>query len=155
MRNLSLWNPIDEFQTMRDVMNRFFEDAFSNASLDTARPIAAPALDVVENEDRFEVHVNLPGISPDDVNIEFKNGSLVISAEVQTEQENKDTNYVRRERYYGTYRRSLTIPDTLDVANAQAHFENGVLTLSLPKKPESQPLRIPINGQKVIEAGKK
>lgn len=152
MSNLIRWNNLDkEISSMWQLMDRMFEDLSQN--LDTRFPTSAPALDVVDHEDRFEVHVDLPGFAPEDVNIEFQNGVLVISAE--TNHESTEKKYTRRERYHGAYRRVLQLADVVDTENAQANFENGVLTLSLPKKPEAQPRRIPINtSAKVLNSGK-
>jgi HSP20 family protein len=151
---LTRWNPFQEMQAMSRLMDHLFEDMTGNLWSDTAKPIATPALDVVEKEEQVELHLDLPGVAPEQVNIEFKNGILTVSAEVSRDNEVKEENFTRRERYYGSYRRSLRVPEHLDVDASQAHFENGVLTLSLPKRPEAQPLRIPINGTKAIEAGK-
>lgn len=111
----------------------------------TREAVASPALDVLDHEDRVEVRVNLPGVAPENVAIEFAKGVLTISAENQTENTEETPSYTRRERYSGSYRRSLRVPDTLNTAEASAHFENGVLYLTLPKQPEAQPLRIPVH----------
>lgn len=151
---LTRWNPFQELQNMSRVMDQLFEDFSGNLWSDTTKPIATPALDVVDQQDHVDLHVDLPGVAPEQVNIEFKNGLLTISAEVNRDNETKEENFTRRERYYGSYRRSLRVPENLDVDSSSAHFENGVLTLSLPKRPEVQPLRIPVNGTKAIESGK-
>jgi HSP20 family protein len=104
---------------------------------------AAPALDVLDYEDRVEVLVNLPGVAPDSVAIEFEKGMLTIASEAPAEPEGRT--YTRRERYQGAYRRSVRVSDSLDIAQASAHFEHGVLTLSLPKKAEAQPVKIKVN----------
>lgn len=104
---------------------------------------ASPALDVVDFDDRVEVLVNLPGVAPENVAIEFEKGVLTIASETPAEEEGR--NYSRRERYHGNYRRSVRVSDNLDINNASASFEYGVLTLVLPKKPESQPLKIKVN----------
>jgi HSP20 family protein len=151
---LTRWNSNQELQSMRQMMDRFFEDFASNFSQDIARPFASPAIDVVDGEDAVEIHADLPGVPEENVNVEFKNGSLFITAHVNHEQNEEKANYTRRERYSGTYQRSLSIPDSLDVSKAEANFENGVLRLRLPRKPESQPVRIPVGNTKTIEAGK-
>jgi len=87
--------------------------------------------------------VNLPGVNPDNVNIEFEDGVLTIGTSFA--EESSEETYTRRERYHGAYERSLRVPDSFDTQNAAARFENGVLYLTLPKKPEAQPLRIPIS----------
>jgi HSP20 family protein len=128
-------------------LNRFFEDLWNNLPDNRENDAAAPAMDIIDHEDRVEVQVNLPGIAPENVSIEFDKGILSIGAETRSEETEQKTNYTRRERYVGTFRRSLRVPETLDTHNATANFENGVLYLSLPKKPEAQPLRIQINAK--------
>lgn len=105
-----------------------------------------PALDVLDHEGHIEVRMDLPGVSPDDVNIEVKDGILTISAQVRTDETLDSGNYTYRERYTGSYQRSLRVPKTIDVQNAEAKFENGVLSLKMPKTPEAQPMRIPVKG---------
>ena len=144
MSSIMRWNPVGEAQAMRHMMDRFFSD-FNDAYMeDATRPFANPVMDIIDHENEVEVQVELPGINPDDVNIEFKSGALTISAEVTRETLKEEESYTRRERYAGSYRRSLSLPDTLDVANANANFENGLLSLHIPKKPDAQPLRIPV-----------
>jgi HSP20 family protein len=155
MLSVQRWNPWRELEEMRAWMN----ELQSQFGLDTevTRSTSAPSLDVVEDENHMEFHVDLPGIAPENVQITVQNGLLSISAETRNENEQADKNFVRRERYYGSYRRSLRIPDSLDAENAQADFEHGVLKLSFPKKPEAQARRIPIQGVKdtpVLEGGK-
>lgn len=108
-----------------------------------------PALDVLDHEGHIEVRMDLPGVSPDDVNIEVKDGILTISAQVRTDETLDSGNYTYRERYTGSYQRSLRVPKTIDVQNAEAKFENGVLSLKMPKTPEAQPMRIPVKGAAV------
>lgn len=105
------------------------------------RPVA-PALDVIRHDDRVEVRMDLPGVAAEDVNVEIRDGILTISTEFTQE----ETNYTYRERYHGAYQRSLRLPKDVDVDNTAAAFENGVLTLSLPRVPQPEPLRIPVQG---------
>lgn len=129
----------------RTPFDRFFEDLWKTFPTEERQEgVASPALDVIDAEDHVEVRVNLPGVSPDSVNIEFDDGILRISSEVRREENEQKVNYTRRERFYGSYKRALRVPETLDTANAEARFENGVLYLTLPKKPEAQPIRIPV-----------
>lgn len=127
-------------------LDRFFNDLWNTFPPQQEASSVAPPMDVIEREDKVEVQVNLPGVNPDDVNIEFEDGVLTITTSF--EQESSEEGYTRRERYHGAYERSLRVPDSLDTQNAAANFENGVLYLTLPKKPEAQPLRIPVNVSK-------
>lgn len=144
--------------TARDLrtFNRMFDELWnsmwSNAparyNSETARPVLRPALDVVEEDDAVIVRVDLPGIAPEDVDIEVDGDLLTISGEIKDERdderEDEGQRYSYRERRYGAFKRSLRLAETLDTANAEATFENGVLTLALPKMPEATPKRIAV-----------
>jgi HSP20 family protein len=114
---------------------------FSN---DTVRPELRPAMDVVENENGVSIRVDLPGIAPEDVNIEVEGNLLTISGSVESAVENEGERYHYQERRSGSFKRSLRLAETLDTENAEATFENGVLNLTLPKRPEAQPKRIKV-----------
>lgn len=152
---LTRWNPYRELENMRDMMERAFADFGASVNDNVTSRAVTPATDIIDHDDHVELRVDLPGFNPDDVTIEFQNGYLSISAETKQESEVKEENYTRRERYQGSYRRSLRVPETLSVDDANARFENGVLFLSLPKVPAEQPKRIPVHAPKVIESGSK
>lgn len=117
---------------------------------ETARPVLRPAMDVIEEENSVIVRLDLPGIAPEDVNIEVDGDLLTISGEVQAPEaadENAER-YTYRERRTGAFKRTLRLADTLNTEHAEATFENGVLTLELPKQPEAQPKRITVQAAK-------
>lgn len=135
MKTMVRYTPVD----------RFFDELWNTMPMDCRVNIATPALDVVEADDAVEVRVNLPGIDPDTVNIEFEKGVLTIETQLAPAGENDaQPRYTHRERFAGAYKRSLRIPESLDTENASAEFHYGVLILRLPKKPEAQPIRIPV-----------
>jgi HSP20 family protein len=107
-----------------------------------------PALDVLENNERYEVQVELAGINPENVDVQLHNGVLTIHAEKKSVEPAEGNRYTHRERFVGTYKASLHIPDTVDSDAASARFEHGVLYLTLPKKPQAQPQRIPVQVNK-------
>ncbi len=111
---------------------------------DTARPVLRPAMDVIEREDGIVIRMNLPGLSPDNVTVEVEGDLLTISGELGESAETEGERYHFRERYTGAFKRTLRLADTLDTGSITATFENGVLSLSLPKRPETQPKRIPV-----------
>jgi HSP20 family protein len=123
-------------------MNDLFNEHWAAAN--AAPPALRPALDVIEAEDALTVRVNLPGLSPEDVTIEIDGNLLTISGEFQSEIDEETERYHHRERRDGAFKRSLRLDDTLDQDNATATFDNGVLTLALPKLPEAQPKRITV-----------
>jgi HSP20 family protein len=112
-----------------------------------------PAMDLVEAEDRYVLRADLPGMGEDDIKIEFEDGTLTISGERKSEQEIKKDGYVRVERAFGSFSRSLTLPKGIDAEGVTASFDRGVLEVSVPKPEERKPRRIEIAGAtKTIEA---
>lgn len=111
---------------------------------DTARPILRPAMDVVENEDGVTIYMDLPGLAAENVNVEIDGDLLTISGALGESSENDSERYHTRERCTGAFKRTLRLADTLDTDHVDALFENGVLRLSLPKRPELQPKRITV-----------
>ena len=147
------WNPYHEMMALRHAADQFVDTSMT--SLDsTTRPLSwGMPLDVVENEDAYLVKANIPGIDPKDIEITFTDNVLTIKGEQQSEDEVKENRYHMRERRYGAFSRSISISDRINSDKITASYENGVLTLSLPKAEEAKPKHIEIkhNG-KVIEA---
>lgn len=153
MVKLVRWNPYREMMSYRNAMDRLVDsDFFNTMSIRTQPRNWGLALDVMENDEAYVVKASLPGFDPEDVDITFENEMLTIKAEVKEEQEEKDEErrYYMRERRYGRFSRSISLPSTIDVDAIEANFEAGVLTLSLPKAEEAKPKRIPV--QTVKEA---
>jgi HSP20 family protein len=156
MNNIVRWNPFREMAAMQNAMDRMFEDAWRGewprsrwSGWDT------PALDVHENDKAYTVVVPLPGVSPDQINVKLQNGVLTISGEFEEPKVDENSKVVVRERYYGSFSRSVTLPESVDSDKVEATYDNGVLTLNLPKSPEAQPKQIAIKTGKALEAGKK
>lgn len=103
-----------------------------------------PSLDVSESADGFQVSVDLPGVKPDDVKVELHEGRLTVSGTRQTVKEDKDKNYHRVERLSGSFVRSIALPNEVDMEQIDAHYEHGVLHISLPKSAKQQPKKIQI-----------
>lgn len=155
MAKLVRWTPrtagtqrnLSTFDRMFDEMwNTMYGANNARYNTETARPVLRPAMDVVENEHAVIVRIDLPGIAPEDVNIEIDGDLLTINGELQSVEtdDEKAERYTYRERRFGAFKRSLRLADTLDTENAEATFENGVLALTLPKLPEAQPKRITV-----------
>ena len=111
-----------------------------------------PAMDLVEAEDHYVLKADLPGLSEDDIKIEFEDRTLTISGERKSEQETKKDGYVRVERAFGSFSRSLTLPEGIDGDAVTASFYRGVLEVSIPKPEVRKPKRIEIGATKTIEA---
>lgn len=135
--------------TLREAMNRLFDDALIDAAGggEGGRLSGlAPQLDVSEGDEEYIVSVALPGVKPDDVEITVDRGTLAIRGELRADQEIKDEQYLYRERSFGKFTRSITLPDQVQADAAEANFENGILRLRLPKAEELKPRRIRIAG---------
>ena len=105
-----------------------------------------PPIDLVEAEDHFVLKADLPGLAEGDVNIEVQDGTLTISGERQAEHEQREKGWYRIERSFGSFNRSLTLPDGVDPDRIDASFANGVLEVRIPKPEERKPRRISITG---------
>jgi HSP20 family protein len=148
------WEPLREFGTLQNEMNRLFNTVFdAPAPGNSMARRWMPAMDLVETEDHFVLRADLPGLSEDDVKIEFEDGTLTVSGERNSEHESKGEGYHRVERAFGSFSRSLTLPQGVDPEAVTASFDRGVLEVSIPKPEARKPKRIEIGagGQKTIE----
>jgi HSP20 family protein len=152
------WDPFRDLVTLRDRMNRLFEDAVSTARTEEKDMISsswAPAVDIYEDEKQLVLTAELPGINEKDVDIKIEDNTLSIHGERKLEKETREENYHRIERAYGSFYRSFTLPNHIDQDKIQAEHENGVLKIIMPKKPELQPRKLKILKTKGEETTKK
>lgn len=130
--------------------DRLFGSLFENGGRQAQRWV--PAMDLVEADDHFVLKADLPGLAEEDVAIEVQDNVLTISGSREAEHERKEKGWYRLERSYGSFSRSLTLPDGVDADKVEASFDRGVLEIRVPKPEERKPRRISIgNGQKTIE----
>jgi HSP20 family protein len=151
------WEPLREFSTLQNEMNRLFNTVFDSPS-----PGAnggqmrrwMPAMDLVESGDHFILRADLPGLSEGDVSVELEDTTLTISGARKAEHESGETGYYRVERAFGAFSRSLQLPKGIDPEAVEASFDRGVLEVRIPKPEERKPRRISIggDGQRRIEA---
>ena len=146
MANPIRWDPFRNTVSLRDAMDRLFEESFvrPRSSLAPAEGKATLALDVHESDDDVTVKASIPGVKPEDINISLTDDTLTIKGETREETEKSDGSYHVRERRYGAFQRSISLPSMVDADKANAEFENGVLTLALPKVEEVKPKAIKI-----------
>jgi HSP20 family protein len=135
--------------------DRLFSSLFENRGREVQRWV--PAMDLVEADDHFVLKADLPGLAEDDVAIEVQDNVLTISGSRETEHERKEKGWYRLERSYGSFSRSLTLPEGVDAERVEANFDRGVLEVRIPKPEERKPRRISIggNGHKTIEGSTK
>jgi len=124
-----------------DLMERFWG---GNEGWLTGRPSFSPEIDLIETENQFEVTVDLPGLKPEEVNVELKNGDLWISGKRDEEKEEEGKTYHRIERHYGEFRRVLRLSNTISEEGIDANFENGVLKVTVPKTEEAKPKHVEV-----------
>jgi HSP20 family protein len=143
--------------SLREAMDRLFEDSFVRPSRFWPELLGRGELpiDMYQTAKDVVVKASLPGVKPEEVDISITGDTLTINGEHKEEEEVKQEDYFRRERYYGAFSRSLILPVQIQSDKAEAVFENGVLTLTLPKAEEVKPKQIKVKAKKVLETAKK
>jgi len=155
MTVITRWDPFREFSTLQDRMNRLFRDSFSEGGEESLTPSSfAPPVDVYEDEHNVTLKIEVPGIEEKDIDVRIENNVLTVHGERKFEKEEKEENYRRVERQYGSFTRTFTLPNTVDSEKVSADYDKGVLKIALPKKAEAKPKQIKVNvgGQKTLEA---
>jgi HSP20 family protein len=147
MTVLTRWEPFREFATLQDRMNRLFRESYNDAGQDEALTTSrfAPAVDVYEDEHQVTLKIEVPGIDEKDIDVRVENNTLTVQGERKIEKEEKEENYRRVERQYGSFTRTFTLPQTVDAEKVSANYEKGVLKITLPKKAEAKPKQIKVN----------
>ncbi|MGQ9672923.1 MAG: Hsp20/alpha crystallin family protein [Candidatus Aminicenantales bacterium] len=141
------WDPFRDLMTLRDRMNRLFEDVFTSARGEEKELISSswtPAVDIYEDENQLVLMAEVPGIDEKDIEIKLEDNTLSIQGERKIEKETKEENYHRIERAYGSFYRSFTLPNYIDQEKIQAEHENGILKITMPKRPELKPRKVKI-----------
>jgi HSP20 family protein len=150
MTTLTRWDPFRDLFTMQDRFNRLFQDMGREESITTAAFI--PPVDIYEDEQSIVLKMEVPGVEEKDIDIRLENNVLMVRGERKFEQEEKEENFHRVERRYGSFTRQFTLPNTVDTDNVQADLHNGVLRLRLAKRAEAKPKQIKVGvGQRQIE----
>ena len=146
MTVLTRFQPFHEFATLQDRVNRVFRDSYSGSGQDDALTTSsfAPAVDVYEDEHKVTLKIDVPGIDEKDIDIRVENNTLTVHGERKIENEEKEENYRRVERQYGSFTRTFTLPQTVDTENVAANYDKGVLKIALPKKAEAKPKQIKV-----------
>ena len=140
---ITRWDPFREVVTMQNRLNSLFRDLNdSDSPLTTAAFV--PAVDIYEDEKKVMLKLEVPGIDEKDLDVSVENNTLTVKGERKFESEEKEENFHRIERRYGSFYRAFTLPSTVDTEHVQAKYNAGVLKLELLKKPEAQPKQIKI-----------
>lgn len=143
--SMQRWDPFDDMLSLRDAMDRLLQESFVRpaGSLFSAGRGSLP-LDLSENENSYTVHATMPGVNPDDVQINIHGNTLTIHGEGRREENQEGQNYLMHERRAVSFHRSVTLPGPVNADQAEARYDNGVLTLTLPKSESAQPRQIKV-----------
>ena len=141
---ITRWDPFREVVTMQNRLNSLFRDLNDGDSPMTTAAFV-PAVDIYEDEKKVMLKLEVPGIEEKDLDVSVENNTLTVKGERKFESEEKEENFHRIERRYGSFYRAFTLPSTVDTEHVQAKYNAGVLKLELQKKPEAQPKQIKIN----------
>ena len=149
MTNLVRWEPFRDAVSLRDAMNRLFEESVVQPLTGWPAPVRAEtlAVDMYETDDAIVVKAAIPGVKSDELDVSITGDTLTIKGETKSEEEIEEGNFIRRERCYGSFCRSLAIPLPVVAGKAEAEFEDGVLTLTLPKAEEVKPKAIKVKAK--------
>ena len=159
MTLLTRWEPLREFSAMQDRMNRMnrlFHESYSPEGPEEALTTTsfAPPVDIYEDEHNITLKLEVPGIDEKDIDVRVEGNTLTVHGERNIEKEEKEENFRRVERQYGSFTRSFTLPSSVDPAQVSANYDKGVLKINLAKKAEAKPKQIKVNvgSQKTLEA---
>jgi HSP20 family protein len=145
MTVLTRWDPFRELSSIQDRMNRLFQDQYAGREESLVSGSFVPAVDVYEDEQSIQLKFEVPGIDEKDIDIRLENNTLTVRGERKFEQEQKEENFQRIERRYGSFTRSFTLPNVVNTEDVQAEYDKGVLTVCLAKRAEAKPKQIKVN----------
>ena len=159
MTLLTRWAPLREFASMQDRMNRMtrlFRESYSPESPEEALTTTsfAPPVDIYEDEHTITLKMEVPGIDEKDIDVRLENNTLTVHGERKIEKEEKEENFRRIERQYGSFTRSFTLPSSVDPGQVIANYDKGVLKITLAKKADAKPKQIKVNvgNEKTLDA---
>ena len=149
MSNLTRWQPMREMVTLRDAMDRLFDEAFTRplGGLDGWRGIGGPSVDMFETENDVVIKASVPGLKADDVQINVTGEMLTLKGETKETTEENEKSYHMREQRYGAFERSISLPTLVTPEKPKAEFEDGILTVTLPKAEEVKPKTITVKAK--------
>ena len=158
MTVLTRWDPFRELSALQNRMSRLFEEQYGTGREESLTAGAfVPPVDIYEDEHSLQLKLEVPGIEQKDLDVKVENNVLTVSGERKFEKEEKEENFRRVERRYGSFTRSFTLPNTVNPEDVSADYSDGVLKVRLGKRAEAKPKQIKVNigeGGKVLEAKK-
>jgi len=141
------WEPFGDLVSLREAMDRLFEESFVRPSRLLGAATGVVPIDMYQQDGNVVVKAPLPGVKPEDIDISVIGDTLTIKGEPKQEQEVKEENVIRRERRFGAFSRTVSLPSPVDTSKAAATFENGVLTLTMPIAEEAKPKSIKVKAK--------
>jgi len=150
------WQPFTEIMSLRQAMDKLLEDSFVTPSRLSGIPgmgLAVP-IDMYQTNHEVVVKAALPGVKPEEVDATITGDTLTIKGKTESDEEIKRENYLYQEHRYGAFRRSVALPDGLKADKAEAVFDQGVLTLTIPKSEETKPKSVKIKAKKATKTSK-
>ena len=144
MNSITRWDPFRGLSSLQEQVNRLFESSLPTRGDESTLTAWAPAVDVYETENELVIKADLPEMVEKDLDVRVENNMLTIRGERKFEQKVKEDNYLRMERAYGAFSRSFSLPNTVNTEEVKAHYKDGVLTVSLPKRAEAKPKQVKI-----------
>jgi len=150
---ITRWDPFRELNQLQSTLNRVFQGYNRGDDELTTTTSFVPAVDIYEDEHNITLKMEVPGVKQDDLDIRVENNTLTVRGERKFEKEEKEENFHRVERRYGSFSRSFTLPNSVDTDSIHADYENGVLVLKLAKRAEARPkqIKVGIGGKKEIK----
>src|ERR1700757_936578 len=144
---ITRFEPVRGVFSLQDQINRLFNEAFDRSSDEANLTAWAPAVDIFETEHELVVKADLPDIKPEELDIRVENNILTIRGERKFEKQVNEDHYLRVERSYGSFSRSFSLSNTVNTEAIKADYQNGVLTLSIPKREEAKPKQVQVRGE--------
>ena len=141
------WDPFRELGRMQETLDRLWRGFGPQAGIANGVEAWAIPLDVAREGDTIVVRASVPGVQPEDIRVTVEDGVLTIDAETRAESEHKEEHYLMRERRVGSFHRSLRLPETVDVERAESSYENGVLTVTIPKAEDKKARQLKVNAE--------
>jgi HSP20 family protein len=142
---LNRWEPFRGAATLQEQVNRLFGNVLEHSGEESNLTSWAPAVDIYETEHELVVKADLPEVDPKELDIRVENNLLTIRGERKFEKKVSEDHYLRIERAYGSFSRSFSLANTVDADAIKADYQNGVLTLTIPKREEAKPKQIKVN----------
>jgi HSP20 family protein len=142
---ITYWDPFKNVIALQSRVNSLFRDFNEGGETPSTTASFVPAVDIYEDAEKVTLKLEVPGIEEKDLDVRVEDNTLTVKGERKFEKEEKEENFHRIERRYGSFRRAFTLPTTVDTENVQANYNAGVLKVELKKKAEAQPKQIKVN----------